>query len=405
VPASMRKKEPSVKPPHYQNLEVRSGESAFEELKQSWWWLDAAKRRAHEENPVAWQWELLRRTRAYTTFFGRSMAYVAGTNPNPCAPVGPLTDEDPCRRWASLFVAKCAPCLDWAALPIHMRNVIECNAPLYARADVLCRFTSELVIEAVIVRRQENGEEKLESAQKDGYVFPLAEPDPRASTNAAILGKHEATQILAAEAGSGAYVVVIFDVRLGRVVAKQLSNAKNGARLKICLRDLRARLEGDSNWSHVRTRKSHARICPSVQLNYAQAWIPADQVTEPQEIQARLTSLLDSPSRHKWLPECLRLWDSDTFESKKFERFPAQLRAKPARAIYNDPSFWAGFCAWDCKRIERRFARQGFLVPFLSQQPQFDRFAAPSKLADSLSRVSRLIDEIDRFYPPASHSS
>ena len=132
--------------------------SYIEDLRHAWWWLDEAKRRAYELNPVAWQWELLRRTLAYRSFFAELMAYEAGTTRNPPVLADHLGSDDPCRRWPVLRNANCVPNLDWGALPERSRKVLECNAPLFTRADILTAFVAELEIDAVIVTCQDGAE-------------------------------------------------------------------------------------------------------------------------------------------------------------------------------------------------------------------------------------------------------
>jgi hypothetical protein len=46
-------------------LEARRIKCAFDEISKAWWWFDKTSSNKFAGNAVAWQWELLRRSRAY----------------------------------------------------------------------------------------------------------------------------------------------------------------------------------------------------------------------------------------------------------------------------------------------------------------------------------------------------
>lgn len=361
----------------------------FDKIKKAWWWFDETCSTKFTDNAVAWQWELLRRSRAYHKFCAASTAkhdfkLVASNNP--------LGDFDPLCKWRGLFQRRCDPDLCWTDLTEAQRDALKFYAPLYLHADVAASFGTGLTIDSVFVKRLNTGAEELlparpncEGGQTFGIFFL---PNNRCT---AIETKHPSVKILPKNKNEQAYIVIGFDVRAGEFAKKQLANVSYKFCLDKTIKDLKEFL----NHSRRPAPKSLARVVPSYEDNRAQAWIPADNITNQEDILARFTSLIGSPKRRDWLRKCKKAWHS------KFKEFPAALKTKPARA-YIDSEFKTGFCAFDCREIETRFTKNGLLIPFLKQFPVFNPCADSDLLRTARKRVSRLITRIDHSY--AFHS-
>jgi hypothetical protein len=400
--------------PAAQRLEADRMERAFAELSGSWWWLNQAERVAHQDNPIAWQWELLRRSRIYRGFCAKAEAIrvhdtsdpslagffdsglARGTLQRLAGAYRRLGDVDPCLRWPELFAAGCRPDVCWAALPTESGTVVDSARPLYPRAEVTAAFTSpggdRIQVEPIIVRRLSAGQEEL----------TCLAPGP----STAIFGRYQATDLLPAvlsvNSVFGVYIVVIFDVRNAEFTLTRLREQSTLSRFSAILKNNVAKLQTwlrDTHHTAPTPRPSLARVVALNMPYWCQAWIPADAMTKPEDILARFRTLINSRTRRQWLPGCEEVW------RKLFPSFSAgsitPLQAKRAR-IKEMRDMQAGVCAYDCRGIETRFTQRGLLVPYLKQYPDFQNLADPDLLHNARQQVSRVIAHIDDFYATAA---
>ena len=248
-----------------EELEIKRRKGAFAELKKHWWWFDKAAARDHAKNLVAWQWELLCRSRAYQDFCHKARSILAChriDGKKSGALVRPLVDPaacllelrrlafancplgvtDPRGKWPDLFfLEECDPNLSWTALAKSSRQQLEKNAPLYPRADLARSFGHELEVQILIVRRLPDATEQLSSGA-DGRV-----------KDAAAWGKHHTALILPKGKAFGAYVVSWFDVRSGESVANQLADEKLRPALDELIQRLITHLNGAPNLPRVQS--------------------------------------------------------------------------------------------------------------------------------------------------------
>ena len=397
-------------------LEATRIERAFEQLKCNWWWFNAELADQFGSNNVAWRWELLRRSAAYAKY---CVKLESEKGPYDCEWPGddgfvedikklhPLGVHDPRRNWRQLHQQGCHPSLSWAVLSDQQRNSLEFHAPLFPNADVPARSAAEITINPVFVKRLRSGKEKLTPAwpnRKDQLIGGTILLSANRCT--AIESKHESARVLPVGVDHLAYIVIIFDVRIGEVVAKQLK-CEYQFHLERAYRDLTTFVSNQKKIAWPALRKSFSQVVPSRQLNYAQAWVAADGCTELQDIITRFASLIDSRSRRKWLPECKAAWqepetfgqgaETPTTHWPAFEEFPSILKSKPAKAKF-DLASQAGLAAFDCRNIEPRFTEKGLLIPFLKEHQEFANYSDPELLRDALKGIARLIERIDRFY-------
>jgi hypothetical protein len=419
---------PSLSTLAAQQLEAKRRERAFSEISTSWWWFTEAERRAHEENPVAWQWEFLRRSSAYGDFYAKARAgTMRASGESVCSPADRLVkhaitfplrrelaasysrlgDSDPCHNWAELFTAGCVPNLYWTALRDQARVMIANAAPLFARADHAETLGGpfELVrnICPVVVRRLPSGGEELIS--------------PKEGLNNAILGrfvgKHDPAGILPAvlPAGTdfGTYVAVVFDARFTERI---LSEMKRGGRLAQRITPLLAELlcllttwrAGQTGLPRFAAHKSLGCVLPSNSADECHAWISVDSATTEGEVVARFRTLIRAPYKRGWLPNCDKVWRAldPTYAADSL----ALAKTKPA-CIKSLEDRKVGLCACDCRRIESRFTRKGLLANFLRNRPGFESYVGDEGselLQNAHQKASRLIHDIDEFYhvPPGS---
>ena len=408
-----------------EELEVKRRKGAFAELKKHWWWFDKASTQDCAKTPVAWQWELLRRSSAYRDFCEKARSILAHhriDGKKSGALVRPLVDPaacllelrplafsncqlgvtDPRRKWPDMFLVGCDSNLSWTALTESSQRRLEFDAPLYPRADLARSFGYQPEIQILTVRRLADGTEQLNSGT-DGRL-----------KDADTWGKHPTARILPKGKNFGAYVVVWFDVRSGESVANQIADEKRRPALDELIQRLITHLNNTLNLPCVTAHKSHACVIPSAAFNIAQAWIPADSITNSEDILMRFKSLTGCRRRGKWLAVCKKAWAMPekiviggrvvSCPYPEFEEFPTDLKTKTAQPS-GDRCFQVGLCAYDCRRIETRFSHSGFLVPFLKQQPDFMGELTGKRLDDALKRVNRLIEQIDSSYSSPSLAS
>ncbi len=392
-----------------EGLEVRRVKRAFDEIRKAWWWFDASAKLAHTDNPVAWQWELLRRSDTYNKFYkkadairvrdetDRSLAGYAFSAAcladlrTLAGSYSRLGKSDPCHKWPDLLFARCAPDLWWTAMPEQSRAIVASFCPLHPRADNAETFSSPfglyLVAEAVIVERLPSREEKLTSVET--------------SASTAINGKHHGAEILPTKLDRGAYIVVIFDSRFTERILTELTTKDIKLVLKCQINKLQQWLK-DIQWPRISALKSFARVLPSNEPDRCQAWIPADAQTNADEVLSTFRTHIGSRKRREWQPMCNKVWRalSPAYSADSL----APVKSKPARV--DDPTHLQfGLCAYDCRMIEPCFTAKGLLIPFLRQFPSFTSFAERKLLRDSMKQISRLIDFIDSFYSVSSPST
>lgn len=414
--SAMNKPKRATDTPAAQKLEAERVERAFAELSESWWWFNEGNRVAYQENPVAWQWEFLRRSRTYRAFCAKAEA-IRVHDVNDPSLVGflrsglargalqrlarsycRLGDADPCLRWPELFAALCTPDVCWAALPKTSRALVDSARPLYPRAEVTAAFTSPggdlIQVEPIVVKRLPSGQEE----------FTCLASGP----STAILGRYQATSllppILSAKSMLGVYIVVIFDVRNAEFTLTRLGEQSVLSRFSAILKSSVAEVQTwlrDTHHTAPTPRQSLTRVVALNMPYWCEAWIPADAMTEPADILSRFCTLTGSRTRRQWLPECERVWH------KLFPAYTAvsiaPLQAKRAR-VKDVRDMQAGLCAYDCRQTEIRFTRHGLLVPFLKHYPEFLSLADPERLHDVRLQVKRPIEDMDAFYSrrPAS---
>lgn len=390
-------------------LQIQRPKQAFDEVRNSWWWLDESLTLAQPDKGIAWQWELLRRSKSYRAFHLRAdRIRPASSDPNflqssAClAELRALADSfglhgeiKPHQNWTHLFACGCAPHLCWAVLPAHAQNCLRFHAPLYHRADTAGNFGINLTAAPVVATRDSNGVEKLAS--------------PKGAAGGAISGKHPSAGILPKDKTAGAFIVVTFDVRAGEHCGKQLE--ENNPMLTKAIADLAPHLENAP--SLVMPTPVKSVVVPSCALNAAQAWIGVTSQIHGNKVCWRFRTLVRSRARREWLPKCLKAWSTPEtflFGGRKittaypaFSEFPSSLKTRPARLREQSQiELEAGLCAYDARDIEPRFTPQGLLIPLLKQFPPFGRIAGdPELLRDALKQVSRQISFIDEFYPPS----
>ena len=393
-----------------QELEVRRRERAFCEISKSWWWFENTASLDCINNPVEWQWELLRRSNAYRKFYEKADAIRVQDETDRslkgfldsatslaklrtlAASYSRMGSNDPCHRWTDLFLARCAPNFWWTALLEESRKALSAARPLYPRSDYAEKFGGQFgivqVVEPLIVERSPSGHENLTFL--GDYMSDV------------ISGRLDSTRILPHQVNFGAYIVFVFDSRFTERIPEELET--NGTQL--LQRQVKKLCAWFANQKSRQTlsvkRKSDDRIVPSNIPYWCQAWIQTDatlgdedQPLETREILSRFHTLSGSRRKRQWLPECERAWRNLVQSYARDSLAP--VKAKPARV--DDPKqFYIGLCAFDWRKIEPRFSPQGFLIPFLEKFPSFENAAKPSKLRDSMKQIRRLVDSIDSFY-------
>jgi len=354
-------------------------------------------------NPAAWQWELLRRSDTYGAFYVKADAIrvfdqadrsLAGFIESAkslaslrtlAGSISRLGGSDPCQRWLELVFARCVPELWWTALSEQSRKVAAKACPLYPRADNAATFSTPfglyLEAEPVVIERLASGQEELVSAGD--------------SASTAIMGKQDGSNILPDGVARGAYVVLIFDSRFTEQVLAKLATEKFKPVLERQLSQLLKQIACAQNLPAFSARGSLVRVLPSKVPDWCQVWVPADALTNADEILRTFRTFIGSRKKRDWQPKCEQAWRT-LFPTHSASSI-APVKAKPAR-VKSQKDLQLGLCAYDCRRIEPRFTRQGLLIPLLKRFQGFRNVDDPELLRDSLKQVSRLLDSIDSFY-------